>query len=121
MRALLTSKGESVGKAAICFENQGHFHRLCDTELLSLGSLTPCHSGLWECSSHQMHVTHSHCVSSQYCRGKTWPEESPVKENRGKNMKVTVSDENIDIKLGRENTQKKSPKHLTPPAVPPPT
>lgn len=36
-------------------------------------------------------------------------------------MKVTVSDENTDLKLGRQNIQKKSPEHLTPPTVPPPT
>lgn len=45
----------------------------------------------------------------------------PVEEYRGKNMKVTVGDENTDLKLGRQNIQKKSPKQMTPPAVPPPT
>lgn len=73
MRALFTSKGESMRRVAICFENQGHFHMPCATELLFVVSLTPGHSGLWECTSHQMHVTSSLYMSSQYCRVKTWP------------------------------------------------
>lgn len=72
MRALFTSKSECLGKVAICFEIQGHFHRPCATELLSVVSLTLV-TGV--CGSAQLtrYVTCSLCMASQYRRGRTWP------------------------------------------------
>lgn len=72
MKALFTGKGECRGKVAICFENQGLFHRPFATELLSVVSLTLV-TGV--CGSAQLtrYVTCSLCMASQYCRGRTWP------------------------------------------------